>query len=427
VNSLVQNFAALGLALALGGAALAQDPAPQKPAPEKQGAEKQTPEKQTPEKQGPEKQTPEKPADAKVAQELKQFGPRLRIGDPAPALKLGAWIKGEPVTEFEKDRVYVVEFWATWCVPCKKSIPHLSAIQQKFAPRGVTLIAVSVYEDDQRRVKPFVDELGPAMDYRVATDLVPPRAKPGYGHMALKWLRDAFEQSLPTAFIVDGGGRIAWIGNSLEIDTPLQQVVDGTWDLDVAKARNEKRVKVNQLTAQLKTILPMKVSREAKLDWKQALAVIDELCGLDASREYEIAPYRFNVLLQLDREAEGYAYAKKFAENDYKDDALKLNWLSWVVVDPDMPRHPHRDLDFAMQLAKRADELSQHKNPAIMDTLALVYFETGDVDHAIVIQEQAVKLAEKTDYLEDLTKRLEKFKAAKTDAPPPEANRRSNG
>lgn len=39
----------------------------------------------------------------------------LKPGDPAPALKIDKWVKGQPVEAFEKGKVYVVEFWATWC------------------------------------------------------------------------------------------------------------------------------------------------------------------------------------------------------------------------------------------------------------------------------------------------------------------------
>jgi hypothetical protein len=40
--------------------------------------------------------------------------PELRIGDPAPAINGVKWVKGTPVKEFEKGRIYVVDFWASW-------------------------------------------------------------------------------------------------------------------------------------------------------------------------------------------------------------------------------------------------------------------------------------------------------------------------
>src|SRR5438045_289765 len=43
---------------------------------------------------------------------------KLKVGDPAPALYLSKFIKGEPVTELEKGKIYVIECWATWCGPC---------------------------------------------------------------------------------------------------------------------------------------------------------------------------------------------------------------------------------------------------------------------------------------------------------------------
>ena len=96
-------------------------------------------------------------------------GPRysLEVGDQAPALEIAEWVKGEK-TSLETGRVYVVEFWATWCVPCRKSIPHLTELQNDLGPEGLTIIGVSTEEPE--KVRPFVQKQGEQMGYTVAVD-----------------------------------------------------------------------------------------------------------------------------------------------------------------------------------------------------------------------------------------------------------------
>ena len=72
----------------------------------------------------------------------------LDIGSKAPTLDIEHWIQDgdgffEPVEEFEEGKVYVVEFWATWCGPCIRSMPHLAELQSKYRGRDVQIISVS--------------------------------------------------------------------------------------------------------------------------------------------------------------------------------------------------------------------------------------------------------------------------------------------
>ncbi len=91
-----------------------------------------------------------------LAQSAPNTNTVLGVGDPAPKLTSGKWIQGEPVAEFAKDKVYLVEFWATWCGSCRTSIPHLNEIANKFKDRGLVVIGQNVWEQNPDKAKPFV-------------------------------------------------------------------------------------------------------------------------------------------------------------------------------------------------------------------------------------------------------------------------------
>src|SRR5690349_1719122 len=73
--------------------------------------------------------------------------PRLAIGDPAPELAVDRWMQGAPITHFERGRVYVLEFWATWCQPCRKSLPQIDALAKRYQGRDLQVIGVAAAED----------------------------------------------------------------------------------------------------------------------------------------------------------------------------------------------------------------------------------------------------------------------------------------
>src|SRR5262245_60094525 len=103
-------------------------------------------------------------------------GEPLKVGDPAPRQADMDFIKGDRVARLDRGKVYVIEFWGTWCGPCRAIIPHLTRLQQKH--KDVIFIGVSAYERDPKGVKAFVDRMGDKMAYRVALDTVSEGAEP---------------------------------------------------------------------------------------------------------------------------------------------------------------------------------------------------------------------------------------------------------
>src|SRR5450432_1074069 len=98
--------------------------------------------------------------------------PSLNLGDPAPPLRIREWLKDTDVQRFEKDHVYVLEFWATWCAPCIAAMPHLSVLAREYKDK-VTFIGVDIYEKkttSMKKIRAFVDSIGERMDYHVATE-----------------------------------------------------------------------------------------------------------------------------------------------------------------------------------------------------------------------------------------------------------------
>jgi thiol-disulfide isomerase/thioredoxin len=162
-----------------------------------------------------------------------------QIGCIAPKLEGLEWVKGDPV-RMQKGSIYVVEFWATWCGPCIRGIPHLTELQQKYKNKQVTVIGIS--KETNGKVRPFVAQKGKAMDYTVAIDVK--------GSVNKAFMKAFAQGGIPHAFIVDQAGRIAWRGHPMTMDKALSEIVAGRFDM-AAFARKLAEEKKQKERAQL--------------------------------------------------------------------------------------------------------------------------------------------------------------------------------
>ncbi len=312
----------------------------------------------------------------------------LNVGMPAPPMKVVEWVKGDKTEQFQKGKLYVVEFWATWCGPCKVSIPHLTDMAAKYKGQ-VTFIGVDVWEHPSSptdtayyaKVRKFVDDMGDKMAYNVAMD-------GPEGTMAKTWLAAAGENGIPSSFLIGKDGKILWIGHPMGgLEQTIEKVIAGEFDAKAEAARRGKEKAQQERMAKL--MGPIQAAAR-KGDTKAMLVEIDKVLAANPDLEGQLAPTKLNILRRTD-EPSIYPYLSKLAGGAWKEDAQTLNMWAWYIVDP-KTTFKAPDFKVALKLARRASTLTEDKDPMILDTLAAAYARTGDKKKAIETQQKAVDI-----------------------------------
>jgi len=376
------------------------------------------------------------------------------LGQAAAPLKVREWVKGKPVdlASAKGKQVLVVEFWATWCGPCRTSIPHLTEMQKKF--KDVVFIGVS--DEDAATVKKFVNKMGDQMDYTVAVDDDRQTSK---GYM------EAFDQNgIPHSFIVDLEGRVVWHGHPMAgLDEALAEVVAGKFDLSKAKKRagaedlmrefyeaamegtDEAKItklgkELEALDAELGGLTPgrkfsvAEVRKSAKFqrllrDYQLAfrskqsgtnIARIEGLLKENAPEGFDFAEFKESMELnqtfsEYYLAASGRGNVEKLASLGQKlgdvrtKNARVLNDWAWTILTDE--RIKTRDYPLATKLAKAAVDASGGKEAAVLDTYARALFDSGKTAEAIEWQKKAVAAAEDDETRKQLEETLKQFQA----------------
>jgi len=309
---------------------------------------------------------------------------KLTIGDPAPPLQPGKWIQGDAVPGFDTNHIYIVEFWATWCGPCRAAIPHLNELYEKFKDHGLIAIGQDVSEQNEDGVAPFVNKMGTNMTYRVALD---DKSQNPKGAMATTWMEAADQHGIPTAFIVNRHGVIAWIGHPMGLTEPvIGQILADKFDTDSFAKKYEK----DQLVAKQRNALYQKLRTAMKSkDWDAADAALAEMEKAEpenASRQW--GPMRLQILLGR----KDYAGAYKLAESLSDEGVAGLqNELAWTLATT--KGVDQRGLILAEKIANHANQAANEQQPQYLDTVARLQFMNGRTNEAVATEQKAVDLA----------------------------------
>lgn len=281
----------------------------------------------------------------------------LEVGEKAPPLDSATWIKGDAVKIGAQ--ITLVEFWATWCGPCRTSIPHLTKLA-KANPGKLAVVGLS--NEDAATVTPFVGRMGAQMDYHI-----------GLADEALHAAYMEGVPGIPHAFLIGADGTVLWKGHPMALDRTLDAVLDGTFDM-AAETRRAQR------SAELKALLQEDPGGDERNLLNKVLAKTAEILKDDPS-DQEAFDLRLGVANHLGDPA--------LARATYADlpldriDAGRAAELATRLVHEESAAA--RSLDLAWGFAQRAvagDPESADAHAA----LAAVQHALGMLDQAITSQ-----------------------------------------
>jgi len=323
----------------------------------------------------------------------------LSIGSKAPIPEISDFVRGEKPTFFEPGKVYVIEFWATWCPPCRQSMPHLTKLAEDMKSKGVVIVGVS--DEKVETVRTFLekDEWKQKARYTLATD--PDRST----HKA--YMEASGQGGIPTAFIVKEGV-VQWIGHPMEMDAPLAKIVDGTWDPKTAKQSFEDAVAEEMKAMGRQNDMTKAIDSK---DWDKAVALIDaEIAASTGEEAMQSKVQKAQILLVAGRSEAAYALCAELI----KEDPALRNFVATSVLH--LPDVADRRVDLAITWLTDVTSAAGPANPQVLAELAYAWSLKGDFTKAADFMRRAIDTAKSlgptaADYVADLTAQLKGYES----------------
>jgi thiol-disulfide isomerase/thioredoxin len=295
-----------------------------------------------------------------------QSDDKLKVGSDAPSIDGLELVQGSLA---DKPQVRVVEFWATWCGPCKASIPHINDMHRSLRRRGLEIIGVS--DEKPEVVANFLRMQGERMSYIVAID---PEKK-----LKERFMGAAGKSGIPCAFVIGPSGKIAFIGHPMdeEFDKAVRLSLDGRYDPSIAR-------KAEPILAAARRAVGVR-------NFAEAYRRYDEAIALSPVVMYSAAAERYRTILVEEKNEDGArAYARRML-GMYESDAPALRDLALMLAsDASLPSN---DTETAQAASERLTAIAQAGDPDAFKVAAAVAYAKGDFQVAADMQRKAWRIA----------------------------------
>jgi len=344
------------------------------------------------------KQTPDKQTVVKL--------PALLVGAPAPPLGIDRWVRGGPIEKLEPGRVYLVLVCGGPFPNVNEHYEPLRAIRAAHADAKLSIFLTCSWDDDSRAtdLEENAQRLGTEVTFGPDFGLAWERKQ----SMEKSWRRAASRVLDPAMFLVDGKGRIAWMGDRDELrylEPCLSEVLADTHDIEKAAREYKEYFPVYKRVNSL--VFKAGAARLRK-DTDKAIEILTEIVTIDVSRSGHRAKDVVAILRdELNQPERARTWATEMMAGAATSNAEALNGIALgLIAGTNAPDDKDREL--ATRAAKSAVGLSKEKNAEHLNTLALAQASNGDLAAAIATQRKAAAIdARSNEKLREYEGRLE--------------------